>query len=80
VSPKYVLCPGDVESKRDGQVHHINARQLASLYQVPMEQCVVRRSGLSEHEARMFDKAYGHLPELHPRYDGAYPCFKDNPP
>ena len=38
---KYVLCPGNVVSKNDGQVHFISAEQLASLYRVPMRECTV---------------------------------------
>lgn len=37
----YLLCPGPVRSRTDGDWHHIGARQLAHLYRVPMDECVV---------------------------------------
>lgn len=36
---KYVLHPGIVQSRNDGQLHHIGTLQLARLYGVPMSEC-----------------------------------------
>lgn len=38
---RYLLCPGTVVSRQDGQTHHISAGQLARLYGVPLSQCVI---------------------------------------
>ena len=66
---RYLLCPGHVMSKTDGQYHYVDACALARLYGVRMGQCDVRPE-------RMFAR-YGWRPqpgliELHPRYDGNY--------
>ena len=37
----YVLCPGWVRSRTDGDAHFIGARQLAHLYGVSMAECLV---------------------------------------
>ena len=67
---KYLLCPGFVTSKTDGQAHYIGARTLADLYGVQMHECKVRpdRHQFGRH-------AWGpphDLIELHPRNDGDY--------
>ena len=61
---KYVLCPGPVMSKSDGQWHHIDARTLARLYGVPMSECVV-------YDPRRQVESLG-LIRLTPRYHGDY--------
>lgn len=38
---KYALYPGSVRSINDGQVHYINGMQLARLYGVALDECVV---------------------------------------
>lgn len=40
-SPRYLLMPGLVRSRTDGQVHYINANHLAMLYRIPMAECIV---------------------------------------
>lgn len=62
----YLLCPGPVVSKTDGQLHWITAAELAALYRVPMADCLVQT-----------DKTAGHpshrkLFRLTPRCDGDY--------
>lgn len=37
---RYVLQPGHVFSKNDGQRHFISGQRLAELYGVPMRKCV----------------------------------------
>lgn len=64
---KYVLCPGPVVSRADGQLHQIGSRQLADLYRVPMEDCIVKQQGDREDDPRFRD-----LPRLRPRADGDY--------
>lgn len=65
---KWLLCPGPVMSKTDGQIHQVGARQLAQLYGVPMSECVTRPSRWID---RGWRQPFG-LTELHPRYDGDY--------
>jgi hypothetical protein len=38
---KYLICPGMVTSKRDGDKHYITADQLIRLYKVNPSECVV---------------------------------------
>lgn len=38
---KYLLVPGSVRSRHDGEIHVLSAQRLAELYCVPMEQCMV---------------------------------------
>jgi len=66
---KYLLCPGRVTSKTDGDDHFIDERALARLYGVSMSECEVRPE-------RAFGR-FGWRPtpgliELRPRYDGNY--------
>lgn len=42
---RYLLCPGPVISKSDGQEHHVGASQLAALYGVSMRECFVLPTG-----------------------------------
>ncbi|MGR8931942.1 MAG: hypothetical protein ACU836_15015 [Gammaproteobacteria bacterium] len=69
-APKYVLCPGFIFSKNDGDRHYISARKLAELYHVSMNECVVKPD--------MDDPRYkGWRPpedaiELNPKYNGNY--------
>lgn len=65
---KYVLCPGNVRSSTDDQIHFISAYELARLYKVDIKSCIV------------FDSRYPHknknidpnLTFLYPKYDGDY--------
>ncbi len=61
---RYVLHPGFVYSKSDGDRHYINGPTLASLYGLDFKQCVMGNS-----------PRYHPLPgdvHLHPRRDGQY--------
>lgn len=68
---RYVLCPGMVTSRYDGQDHYVSARQLARLYGVDMKLCVIFATNpgrsLSEDRSR-----YPGLIFLGPRYNGDY--------
>lgn len=76
MTARYLLCPGLVRSRVDGQVHHIGANQLAALYGVPMAECLVMPpQRLEHHYTRMalLDRVrLGELIALHPRFDGDY--------
>lgn len=66
---RYVLHPGYVNSKKDGQEHFISAGKLADLYRVSLSDCVVD----TENNRRGFTKdAWENLKHLYPRYDGNY--------
>jgi len=64
---RYVLHPGWIRSKTDGQVHFIGSVALARCYGVPLRECVSARPG---------DSLKGPWPEglvhLEPQYDGNY--------
>lgn len=71
---RYVLHPGPVISRADGQEHIINAPQLARLYGVNFRECVVvyddeeHRDGYREQPGDV---------HLYPRYDGNYDLPRD---
>ena len=41
MSRKYVLCPGYVRSQFDGQEHYVSERELADLYGVKLQDCML---------------------------------------
>lgn len=68
----YVLCPGTVTSRHDGQEHYISARQLARLYGVRSALCVVLLpDDVEQNVLRGYDNPET-LVFLHPRQDGLY--------
>lgn len=79
---RYLLCPGPVQSRTDGDLHHITARQLAFLYGVPMAECVTlpepAPSGGACYPSNSLRRDLlasvkrGELIALCPRYDGDY--------
>ena len=73
---RYLLCPGLVRSKADGQSHHVPAMQLAGLYGVPLSACVIlpgaRPGDRLLRSALLARVACGELVALYPRYDGDY--------
>lgn len=77
---KYVVYPGPVKSKNDGQIHFIGACQLMALYKVHPLECMVihplprnytemdvRQNQVKEAEAERLK-----LTRLFPRFDGNY--------
>lgn len=66
--PTYVLVPGYVTSKYDGDIHYITARELQRLYQVDPANCVEAPIGRgAEYWEPPNDAIY-----LYPRHDGDY--------
>lgn len=61
---KYMLHPGYVISKNDGEMHFIDADHLRKLYGVRADQCVK-----CEFHGQELDKNYIHL---FPRHHGDY--------
>lgn len=67
--PLYVLHPGWVASRFDGDRHYITAGRLAALYGVKMGRCVIAPD--SEIEWRLWIEPVGAI-HLWPRHDGNY--------
>ena len=63
MNKKYVLCPGYVRSQYDGQEHYISKRELAYLYGVKLQDCM-----LETDRGRTDDSAI----YLRPRANGDY--------
>lgn len=79
MTPRYLLCPGSVRSRMDGQWRYFGARDLARLYGVAMSDCLV----LPRHDEPMLGGGIlraellaqadrGQLIALWPRTDGHY--------
>jgi hypothetical protein len=68
---KYVLHPQWITSKNDGQRHFIGPKQLASLYRIPIAECIVAGDFSSEKE---------NLIHLYPSYEGDYDIQANNNP
>jgi len=69
---KYILCPGYVISENDFDEHYLSAIQLRKLYDVPMEECIIKNPRMS-HTAE-----YDDLIRLEPRHNGDYTIPEDN--
>ncbi len=70
--PRYLLCPGYILSKYDGDTHFISAGQLKSLYGVHWQDCDIEKREIDHNRYRYI--------RLFPRYDGDYtklPRLKD---
>ena len=65
---KYILHPGYVTSKNDGDRHFISAPELAKLYNVPLEECYAPNT-IGRLDAI---ENWRGLIHLFPRYDGRY--------
>lgn len=76
MTARYLLCPGLVRSRADGDRHHVGAMDLARLYGVRVADCLVLPPQRPEnHRARMdlLDRVrLGELVALQPRADGQY--------
>lgn len=65
---KYVLHPGHVISKNDGQSHFVSAARLADLYGVSLRDCI--NADAPEYLAVQHSSAS--FTHLYPRRDGDY--------
>lgn len=63
---KYLICPGNVRSINDNQVHYITAGQLMNLYKVKPEECVIYN------EKTGYGLQFKGLRSLGPKYNGDY--------
>jgi general stress protein YciG len=72
---KFLVIPGTITSKSDGDRHFIGARELMRLYRVKQEECVV----MSEEDVVRYNPYSSKYPmnlvRLEPRYDGDYSQF-----
>lgn len=65
---KYLVCPGYVTSRHDGDRHYIGAESLMHLYGVKQEECVVWDG---------FSRWPEDLIPLRPRFRGDYEGYLD---
>lgn len=74
MKPKFVLCPGMVTSKTDGDMHYIGAMQLARLYGVNACECEIYEPApwWPPSYYQMAEERHKGLIRLDPRYDGNY--------
>lgn len=77
MKPKYLLCPGYVVSRNDGQKHYIGAKLLAQLYRVRMQDCLVapdasQPGGQQRYDQLLAAAQMGEFVVLRPRYSGDY--------
>lgn len=73
MNKKYLLIAGEVRSREDGQIHHVDVKQLARLYRVRLAECQVYDPRTPEH---WYDK---HLIRLRPDSTGVYEMPKSAP-
>lgn len=67
---KYLVFPGTIESKNDGQVQYVSAYSLIALYRVDRRECIIVTeqrdlAGRNQHE----------FIHLEPNWDGRYETF-----
>ena len=72
--PRFVLCPGYVNSRTDGQRHWVGADALRRLYGVSVRDCVIypQGDGVEADIRRRIWCAPSGAVWLRPRYDGDY--------
>jgi hypothetical protein len=77
---KYVVCPGGVISKNDGQKHYIGPMQLIKLYGVDPRECEIYEPAewWPTSYYRMAEERHRGLKKLVPRYSGDYSLHEEN--
>lgn len=71
---RFLICPGFVRSKTDGQEHHISGRKLIELYGLDPKECVIKQDVYERFASRRQPEP-DYDPELiplHPLYEGDY--------
>lgn len=66
---KYIIMPGFVKSKNDGETHYISASKLIHLYGVNPKECYIVRDGEMESIPKSVSKT---AKVLSPKYNGDY--------
>jgi len=74
---KYIVWPGYIISKNDGDRHYISAEQLVSLYGVSIRECIVINGPEERYKLRGINRD---LINLFPRADGKYKPYKKEVP
>ena len=69
---RYLILPGKVFSKNDGELHHIDAPTLMRLYNVDPDECVVVHNEGVHGRQGFASEFLDSLLWLAPRYDGDY--------
>ncbi len=64
---KYIVCPGEVKSKSDGDLHYIGPYVLMKLYGVEPHECIIVDNPVSSAGLNWQDYVV-----LRPRTDGNY--------
>lgn len=67
IKKKYIICPGEVRSKSDNDIHYISSSQLMRLYGVESHECIIVDSPMSAVGLNWQDYIV-----LRPRTDGNY--------
>jgi len=67
IKAKYLLFPGHVISKNDGQEHFITASQLAHCYDISIRECITYREELRPNPRERDDLIW-----LFPDWSGRY--------
>ena len=68
---KYVIHPGEVKSKTDGDFHHISAEQLMELYKVDPSECIVAGKNPPSRAGQRLTELTD-VRHLYPKYSGNY--------
>ena len=68
---KYIVYPGRLCSKNDGDTHFISYSQLVALYKVDQRECIDFNT-LCESEVRILKESDEEYAHLHPMYHGNY--------
>ena len=71
---RFVLHPGYVTSRNDGQDHWINGDQLAGLHGLHRRDCIIVKADSPSYRK----ERYAHMVHLYPRYDGCYPNYGES--
>lgn len=66
---KYVVYPGYIRSKTDGDTHFIGGDTLIQLYKLPPNECLIHYDLMNPPRRSSFCEK---LISLYPRYDGNY--------
>ena len=73
---KYIVRPGCVTSRSDGDRHYISAGMLMHLHQVQISECVIIRNKEDLYKLKGFRR---NLINLIPRADGRYKKYNKQP-
>lgn len=69
IKTMFMLHPGEIRSRSDGDVHYISARQLIQLYGIHPKMCQIYKEGWDRGMSPGLSEQFVHL---YPRYDGEY--------